>query len=226
MNCLWCDDAITLKISWDNIIALSKPERLCEKCLKTLEILSDQQCPKCGRESKIGLCIDCKKWSADGKEDPLVSNVSVFSYNEQMQSMIAKWKYRGDYILAEAFKSLFVEVFKKNFPNVRENMVIIPIPLSKERLKERGFNQAKALADLLPIESIEGMTRIHNEKQSKKSRYERISTENPFKVHININKPAILVDDIYTTGTTLRHAATVLKACGCPKVYAYTLIRG
>jgi len=95
-----------------------------------------------------------------------------------------------------------------------------------ERLQERGFNQAEVLAAFLPIENRSLLTRIHSEKQSKMTRSERISTKNPFEIVGHINKKVILVDDIYTTGRTLRHAATLLKEHGCPQVYAYTLIRG
>src|SRR5690625_1097913 len=78
----------------------------------------------------------------------------------------------------------------------------------------------------LPAENKDILTRIHSEKQSKKTRSERLSADNPFVAAKKVNKPVILVDDIYTTGTTLRHAATLLKEQGCPEVYAYTLIRG
>src|SRR5690606_12881635 len=98
--------------------------------------------------------------------------------------------------------------------------------LSKERLMERGFKQAKMLADFLPIEMVEPLSRVHGEKQSKKTRQERMIAENPFFIKETINKKVILVDDIYTTGTTLRHAATLLKEHGCPEVYSLTLIRG
>lgn len=226
MNCLWCDQEMIVQINWENLIPLVKLEKLCNKCQQSLEILSGEMCRKCSRKSEQQLCIDCNQWLKDEKEDSLISNVSVFAYNEHIQAMITKWKYRGDYVLGEAFESLFFHKFKKEFSQVDKEIVIVPIPLSKERLYERGFNQAKVLADFLPVKNIDVMTRIHSEKQSKKTREERISTKNPFKMHKKVNKPVILVDDIYTTGTTLRHAANLLRANGCPKVYAYTLIRG
>lgn len=226
MNCLWCDQEITLEISWDNIIVLSKPNQLCEKCLEELEILHGERCQACSRMTKQEVCSDCERWSTADQQDPLESNISVYAYNEQMQAIVAKWKYRGDYILAEAFKNIFIESFIKNFTGKLKNVMIVPIPLSQERLIERGFNQAKVLADFLPVESMNFITRIHSEKQSKKTRNERISTENPFRINKKVNKTVILVDDIYTTGTTLRHAASLLRTHGCPKVYAYTLIRG
>ena len=226
MNCLWCDQEIILEISWENIFILPMPKQLCALCEGDLELLQGKRCHKCSRMTKDRICSDCASWSNDEQKDPLVSNYSIFTYNEQMQAMIAKWKYRGDYVLANAFKIHVSELFIKQFTHLTKNLIIVPIPLSKERIKERGFNQAKVLASFLPIKSQEIMTRVHSEKQSKKTRHERISTKNPFKVNGKVNKTVILVDDIYTTGTTLRHAASVLRKNGCPEVYAYTLIRG
>ncbi len=143
-----------------------------------------------------------------------------------MQDVIAKWKYRGDYILGTAFKQDFIRSFSKRFSFLKKEALLVPIPLSKERMHERGFNQAKVLAEFLPRPCEDILTRVDSEKQSKKSREERIYTANPFNLTKIVNKPVILVDDIYTTGTTLRHAGTILKAHGCPEVYALTLIRG
>lgn len=226
MNCLWCDQEIILEMNWKNIILLSKPQQLCENCEGELEILTGKRCECCSRMTLDMICSDCEWWANQNTPDPLVSNYSVFTYNEQIQAMIAKWKYRGDFILADAFKHQFIHSFRKRFSSVMGQMLVVPIPLSAERLYERGFNQAKVLADFLPIKNSELLTRVHSEKQSKMSRSERISTENPFKMNGEINKKVILVDDIYTTGKTLRHAAALLKEHGCSKVYAYTLIRG
>src|SRR5699024_4555067 len=123
-------------------------------------------------------------------------NYSIYTYNEQMSEIIAKWKYRGDYVLANIFKELFVQVFKEVFSNVLSESIVVPIPLSKERLQIRGFNQAETLASFLPNNSNKILARIHSEKQSKKTRHERITTANPFAVHGKINKSVILVDDI------------------------------
>jgi len=226
MNCLWCDQEIILEMSWTNLVILPKPKQLCERCESGLKLLTDERCERCSRITNEKTCSDCEWWASQKESDPLVFNYSVFTYNKQMQAMIAKWKYRGDFILADAFKQQFIDSFQKKFSMLMEDILIIPIPLSAERLQERGFNQAKVLADFLPIKNEEMITRIHSEKQSKMTRSERISTNNPFKIYEKINKKVILVDDIYTTGRTLRHAATLLKESGCPEVYAYTLIRG
>ncbi|MFC3041295.1 ComF family protein [Virgibacillus xinjiangensis] len=152
-------------------------------------------------------------------------NHSIFTYNSTMQEMIAAWKYRGDYQIGYIFKQAMIASYKKRFASMKKGLVVVPVPLSKERLQERGFNQAQQLADILPRENIAVLERHHGEKQSKKSRAERIMTENPFELLYPLNTAAVLVDDIYTTGRTLRHAADLLKRHGCPEVYGLTLSR-
>ncbi|MFB4167825.1 ComF family protein [Virgibacillus sp. JSM 102003] len=226
MNCLWCDVEIVPETSWANVFILPKPKNLCSACMNELSVLKGKRCKKCSRKSEESLCQDCKKWDLHGVNDPLTLNFSVFDYNEQMQDMISRWKYRGDYCLGYSFKPFYTEAFEKEFISLPKDIVAVPIPLSNERMKERGFNQSLQLADFLPLESCELLTRVHGEKQSKKTRKERISALNPFKITKTINKPVVLTDDIYTTGSTLRHAASLLKEQGCPTVYALTLVRG
>ncbi|MUK90808.1 ComF family protein [Ornithinibacillus sp. L9] len=226
MNCLWCDEEITSDVTWSNVALPTKAKSLCEGCEKELTVLNGSRCLRCSRVSEEKICKDCKWWEHYmGGEDVLTANYSVFAYNERMQDMIAKWKYRGDYQIGFAFQGRFTQLFKKQFNDIK-NIVAVPIPLSKERMNERRFNQAEMLAHFLPIEVDSVLDRVHGEKQSKKNRYQRLSSENPFKLQKAINKPVILVDDIYTTGTTLRHAARLLQQHGCPITYAYTLIRG
>ncbi|SHF89339.1 ComF family protein [Ornithinibacillus halophilus] len=225
MKCTWCFEEIIVDVNWSTLIP-KPPTYLCDTCENKLVKITGQRCMMCSRESKMKLCSDCTYWKEHYKgEDPLTSNYSLFTYNQHMQDMIAKWKYRGDYEVGKAFQSYFSQGFKQKFSKMK-NIIAVPIPLSEERLEERRFNQALMLAEALTIPCEEILERDHSEKQSKKTRYQRISSENPFKLKKTINKSVILVDDIYTTGTTIRHAASLFKQVGCEAIYAYTLIRG
>ncbi|WP_353737005.1 phosphoribosyltransferase family protein [Bacillus sp. CMF12] len=105
---------------------------------------------------------------------------------------------------------------------------LVPIPLSSERLYERGFNQSSALIHEAGFTVTELLSRIHSEKQSKKSRQERIHLHQVFQpLNVDIeDKIILLIDDIYTTGSTLYHAAKVLKAGGAESISSITLARG
>lgn len=228
MNCcLWCDENIIMQINWESVIHLRQRPLLCEDCINQLEKLSGNKCRTCSKQTTERQCDDCKKWTnIYTNNDPLKKNVSLYTYNDYMKEMIAKWKYRGDYILSEVFKDAFRSYFNEEFAEVKNETIIIPIPLSKERLFERGFNQANVLASFISDHMEQLLERVHSEKQSKKSRIERMTSANPFRLTKAVQKPVILIDDIYTTGRTIRHAAALLKSNGCPAVYAYTLIRG
>ncbi|TXL65012.1 ComF family protein [Cerasibacillus terrae] len=225
--CLWCASEMITETTWSNLLSLSQPQKLCKTCKGKLQIITGNRCQKCSRESKSKICTDCKYWGKLLKNnDPLEKNYSIYSYNEFMKEVIAKWKYRGDYVLVEIFQTEFIRHFNTYIKNQMKEAIIIPIPLSKERLATRKFNQAQALTSFITQDKINILERVNSEKQAKKSRMERIQSENPFNLLEPINKPVILVDDIYTTGTTLRHVAQILKDNGCPSVYGYTLIRG
>ncbi|WP_085991344.1 ComF family protein [Oceanobacillus senegalensis] len=226
MNCLSCDVEIIPEVTWKNVFILDRPNLLCKDCESSLEKISGNRCKRCSRPSKGNVCSDCQWWEKQMDRDSLDFNYSTFKYNTRMQEMIAKWKYRGDYYLGEAFRFSFLASFYERFSFLKKEAIVVPIPLSEERQLERCFNQAEMLAGFLPIKMKNALSRVHGEKQSKKSRRERICTENPFFLTQTLNKPVILVDDIYTTGTTLRHAAQLLKDSGTPSVYSMTLVRG
>src|SRR5690625_4878360 len=226
-NCLWCGDEILIQINWKNIFHLTGQQLLCSLCADKLVQMKGRRCAVCSRPHPNNICSDCKKWRLlyDGK-DPLNKYISIFIYNSFMKEIITRWKYQGDYVLGDIFQEDFRFLFHTYFKEIKKQALIVPIPLSDNRLKERGFNQAHFLANFLTVSVTPLLTRLHTEKQSKKTRIERMSTKNPFNLEESINKPVILVDDINTTGRTIRHAAALLRANGCPGVYAFTLIRG
>lgn len=200
---------------------------LCELCEKKLEYITGNKCIVCSRESAESTCYDCERWNdLYAGKDPLKQNLSIYLYNEFMQELITKWKYRGDYIIGHIFQYTVMAQYRSYDSLLKSRITIVPIPLTKEREDERGFNQAQMIANFIQAPQENVLTRILNEKQSKKSRSERMMTNNPFKLVKPLNNPVLLVDDIYTTGRTLRHAAQLLIESGCPEVSALTICRG
>lgn len=228
--CYCCHSKIIKQLNWSTFITGKYNDILCDLCLRQLEKIHEPYCNKCFKATKNKMCSDCKKWDDyfNGK-DPLIKNISTFYYNDFLKEVIAKWKYRGDYVLGMIFENEVKRTFNNYFKMIEKNAIIVPIPLSKERTLERRFNQAQQIAEMITNDKnkiVHLFERIHNEKQAKKSRKERIFTKNPFKLRKTTNNFVILVDDIYTTGTTIRHAASLLTKNGCPAVYSYTLVRG
>ncbi|CEG29070.1 ComF family protein [Bacillus sp. B-jedd] len=231
--CLLCGGEAEEEESWANLFSQAKDYVCCQVCIGRLDPLCGEVCNICGRpftdhEQKFRVgdhCGDCHHWEQDEVWGGLISrNVSLYSYNEFLKEVIARFKYRGDYVLAKAFGDEVRAAIRKLKPDI-----IVPIPLSPERLYERGFNQAEALLDHAGLKGSALLSRVHGEKQSKKSRSERIHVTQVFSLDDASGlegKRILLFDDIYTTGSTLRHAAKLLKVAGAVEILSFTLARG
>ncbi|WP_404429343.1 ComF family protein [Sutcliffiella horikoshii] len=173
------------------------------------------------------LCSDCFKWEEDPSTAGLLQqNRSVYHYNNHMKEVLSRYKFRGDAVLVQVFQKAFRQTFEAVWN--KESPILVPIPLSAERKYDRGFNQSLLLAELLPGTPEELLSKTISEKQSKKARKERLERENTFYVtypELVKDKSILLIDDIYTTGTTVRMAAKVLKDAGAKDISSYTLVR-
>ncbi|MGG3563717.1 ComF family protein [Neobacillus rhizosphaerae] len=230
--CLICHAVIMPIIGWRAIFSMEKEKYICSTCEGKLEKLEGETCRICCRpfhlleeKFQIGdLCYDCLRWEEDSEwKNLLEKNHSLFYYNEFLKEVIAQFKFRGDYVLAK----IFVEFFKEELSKMDVD-VLVPIPLSEERLYERGFNQAKSVLVESGFTPNELLTRVHSEKQSKKSRVERIHVPQVFRIEPETDlsgKRVVLIDDVYTTGSTLRHAAKLLKGAGAESIQSLTLAR-
>ncbi|UOQ85165.1 ComF family protein [Gracilibacillus salinarum] len=226
--CLICQQDSIDAITWTNLFLPPENSALCPDCQEKLERIQGPICKKCGRKlPETAVCSDCQKWKHNKQfGDALQYNRALFRYTPFMQEIIAQWKYRGDYQLIELFTPYLKQLL---FP--KQKLTIVPIPLSEQRLYERAFNQSLQLAEKvascwnLPIVEALARHQFQSEKQSKKSREQRLSTENPFFLSQSLQTDVLLVDDIYTTGMTIHHAAFLLKQAGCQAIYSFTLVR-
>ncbi|WEG16572.1 phosphoribosyltransferase family protein [Alkalihalophilus pseudofirmus] len=235
MRCLICHEKTRAKLSWSAIFLDSEEELVCERCEEGLELLNGEQCELCSRvladmwrSSAKAFCLDCSKWNQHKTaKDLLVKNTSLYAYNETMKEWLAQYKFQGDAEVGRYFSTKLNSFYAKNF---RDYSPVL-MPLSNERLHARGFNQVELISKewLAPTVTL---GRRESEQQSKKNRYARISQVNqsPFYIQSGIDslktlKKVVLLDDIYTTGTTVRQAAFVLKKHGAEHVESLTLAR-
>lgn len=128
----------------------------------------------------------------------------------------------GDYCLRKIFQQDINNNLKRF---LKKGYTIVPVPLSEERLAERGFNQVEGLIEGIPYRDIFEKRDI--EKQSSKTREERLSQDNAFCLKGGINLPdkIIIVDDIYTTGSTLYQMVQLLEGVGIKEVLTFSLAR-
>lgn len=235
MHCLWCDRPFQAEMTWRKIFGIQEFEKLCHLCRRSLRVISGEICRICGRMLDLtppeyvegDICFDCIRWE---KEDEMSRNRffnrSLFVYNEGMQEFMNRFKFRGDAALVESIRTEWKQLFQKYY----RNQLVVPIPLSKQRLYERGFNQSHFLAQAASEKVHDILIRpFHLDKQSKKTRKERIQTsKNIFFIKKGCevkDKEIILIDDIYTTGTTVRSAAAALYHRGAKRVISLTLAR-
>ncbi|WP_017726234.1 ComF family protein [Halalkalibacterium ligniniphilum] len=233
--CLLCDERIMETVRWSTLWLKEEETKLCVRCLEKFEPIKGEVCQLCHRPLhelkasfyKNGVCLDCQRWENDKKTAQLLTkNISCYRYNDFLKEVMKRFKFEGDAVLGTIFAKALREAYHTHF----RDAVLIPIPLSEERLQERGFNQVEMLLAGW-ASPIDALGRRSGEKQSKKKRQERMrESETAFFLkenHLSIvkNKSIVLVDDIYTTGVTVRQAAKVLKLAGIKTVASLTVCR-
>ncbi|MBC6297500.1 ComF family protein [Listeria sp. FSL L7-1517] len=215
-SCLLCFQALKSEVSWDWKWLFGEKRLCCRTCFSSFEALGKHLCERCSKESAVSVCNDCQK-----KQFYLDSNKSIFRYNDFAKNYMKKYKFQGDYIVGAIFQQELKQIF------IKSNAIIVPIPISKERKLERGFNQTTGMLKQAGIKYEELLARKHSEKQSKKTKKERLESEQVFYLQREIchQQEIVLFDDIYTTGSTLNLAAQQLKKAGVKRVSAVTIFR-
>ncbi|EZH66397.1 hypothetical protein DH09_10720 [Bacillaceae bacterium JMAK1] len=215
------------QVSWSTLFQ-REHRQFCHACWQQIKWINDLRCSRCYRpQSSQSVCLDCVRWDKSNHwSNKLTRNVSLLSYNEWAQDFVARFKFRGDVVLVKAFEHELKRLYSRQF----HHHLIVPIPLSEKRMVERGFNQSEALARCMATSINDVLTRvIHEEKTSKKLRWQRMAGRSrPFEVSeagCLKSRDVVLVDDIYTTGATVRKAATVLLEAGATSVSSITLFR-
>jgi ComF family protein len=165
---------------------------------------------------------------------PIAAAMSMYYFTKQslLQHLLHLLKYRGKYDVGVQFGKMIGNRIKDvdRFANID---YITPIPLSKKREKERGYNQAEAVANGImqttgiPLLDNITMRQKNTETQTHKSRQERWENmQNTFIVgdtQTIENKNILLVDDVVTTGATLESCASVIQQITNTKVYIATV---
>lgn len=224
MMCLLCGYPLSKKRQWLDFFSLGAQiePAICPLCLAAFQKIERiAACPACGRADAKGLCGDCQKWQSTGLE---LQNEALFVYDERFKEWLSRYKFFGDLRLCGTFSHLLYERLQ-----AYRGYTICPLPISAQRLAERGFNQVThcLLKTGRPYKELLRRTR-HCQPQSHKTRSERLQMIQPFEVIPNTRlqgRKILLVDDVYTTGRTLRHAAVCLRENGALEVKSLTLAR-
>jgi ComF family protein len=185
-------------------------------------------CLKCGRPFVSGIsttCADCIK------SEPHFENARSFGpYNGTLRKAINLFKYHGIKRLAGPLSDVMHRI---SIPSVS---TVVPVPLYKRRLRQREFNQSALLAKQtakqlgIPL-TLDCLVKTRDTApqvgMNSKDRFRNVNKAFIIKdSSLILNRNTLLVDDVFTTGATVRECSRMLKKAGADKVYVITLAHG
>jgi ComF family protein len=228
-------------------IPLTNISRLpvCAECLSTLHPIGGGLCSVCGERlispyafssgDGVPLCGLCRR-----AEPPFLKAAAYGSYEGGLRELIHLLKYSGVRPAANVLGRMLAEAISHLEPVLGEDpVVVIPVPLHTTKLRQRGFNQseliARAALKLLARRERYCLATTVLQRQretqsqiglSRHQRRENMRGAFAVKQADEIkDKPVLVVDDVFTTGTTAAECARVLRRAGASKVYVATVAR-
>lgn len=221
-------------ISCGSLIDKTRNYSLCDKCMGKLHWINGRTCDKCGKALpqtyKGRFCYDCMTYS-----HYFSKGYSCLTYGMYERELLFDFKYRGKSYLAEKFADILYD--RMACEDIQID-VIIPIPVGAERLRKRGYDQSVLMADNLsarwcvPVAKdillrkrdtpfLRGLSPVERENVLKNVFC--ISQTGQKTVR---SKRILLVDDIYTTGSTADACSKELLEKGAEDIFLLTLASG
>ena len=209
-------------------------------------LIYPQTCGICGKIAPNSLCKKCEielKKQSDiniinqGKEieDKYFNEIMyIFKYEGQIRKLIIDYKFNEKSYIYLTFINFLLKN-KKIFENIKNYDTIIPVPISKKRLKTRGYNQSLLLAAEIAEQTnlelvnnclIKTKNIIEQSKLNKEDRRKNIQGVYELKnKKIIEDKKILLIDDIYTTGSTVNECSKILRQGNPNKIGIFVLAR-
>lgn len=200
----------------------------CEACFEKLQEPQGNLCPYCGKPiGQEEFCCD----SCQGVSHPFITGQAAFLYTALLQESMSRFKQGGRAEYGRTYAQMLWQK-KKQWLEKISNAVLVPVPVHRSRLRRRGYNQAALIAGELsglcgfPVAEKLLLRRQDTTPQKELSRQKRrqnlrgafISGKSEDWLYLS-GKCAIIIDDIYTTGSTIDACAAVLRDVGFEKVY-------
>lgn len=200
-------------------------------------------CGICLKISKKYICEECMelvKFKSLNKIDTyndknFKKHLYIFKYEGIIRQRILEYKFKEKSYLHRSFLEMILNS-KTNIEFINKYDVLIPVPIHKDRIKIRGYNQSELIAKDLVYEIknikldnkvlIKTKNIVAQSSLNKKQRKNNIKNVYQVKNIENIvNKKVLLLDDIYTTGSTVNECAKILKEAGCKEVGVITIAK-
>ena len=198
---------------------------ICPPCFQKLSFVIGPVCKKCGKEimdETMEFCEDCM-----AHRHAFESGVALVNYDETARKSMVQIKYNNKREYLDFYGAALAVRYEKVIRRMHAD-VIIPVPVHRSRRRKRGFNQAEILAEILgerleiPVETDWLRRNRRTMPQKELSPAERLKNlAGAFyaeRLPDGVQR-VLLVDDIYTTGSTLEACAQVLRKAGAESVY-------
>jgi ComF family protein len=221
---------------------------VCAECLERIHPIYGMVCSICGERVLSGYaendtdgllrCPVCRRI-----ERPFTRSTAYGSYDGGLRELIHLLKYNGVRPAAHVLGRMLAEAIARLEPAFEQaKIAVIPVPLYKSRLRQRGFNQAELITQaalrFLPRERMQlagnvllrtrdtrsqiGLT-SHQRRENMRGAF--AIARAPARAKYVIGREVLLVDDVYTTGTTLSECARVMGRAGASQVWVATVAR-
>ena len=209
-------------------------EAFCAACREQIIPIKPPICRSCGlpldpQATGPELCYECRKTAS-----PITWARAAGIYEGTLQQAILNFKFAGRRVLAKPLAELLAATYGDGLCPKESFDFVSPVPLHSERLKERGFNQSELLAEYFcqavgKVITKDLLQRVRPTlPQVLLPRQERAkNVRGAFAANREIvtGKSILLIDDISTTGATLKECAKILQKAGAEKVCVLTLAR-
>jgi ComF family protein len=220
-----------------NCFRCGKPHfYFCPNCASKLELYPNSFCIFCGRSSSGGkLCPDCQH------KFFLKKVVTAFFYtNSAIKEAIHILKYQKAFLIArDLAQIIFYHPACQKILCSKSPVLLVPVPLTSKKEKQRGFNQSQKIAKnlslktkiplasnlLLKTKETPPQAKTKNKKQRLKNLKDCFLVNQRFCNPHFFSQTIILIDDILTTGATLKACASVLFRAGFKNIEAITIAR-
>lgn len=212
-------------------VAVPRGQKICIGCREKLKPISGPRCFQCSKplnSQEQEYCGDCQKI-----EHSFEQGIGIFPYSAVLQESLYRLKYgkRQEYGI---FYGEFAAFYAESLIRKWRIQKLIPIPLHRKRMEQRGFNQAELIARALGNKlGIPVDTGALERKRSTSPQKEldpgqrRQNLRDAFQASASVRGATLLlVDDIYTTGSTMDMAALALKKAGAEKIFFLVIAIG
>lgn len=241
---------VIIKSIWNFIVNLLYPRRcpVCgdivypqrnlihPSCISKLSPIKSPTCKKCGKElfsEQAEYCYDCSR-----HRHTFEQGMALLNYNEAARDSMAAIKYKNRREYLDFYASAMDCRYRKTVLRLQAD-ALIPVPIHPSRRRTRGYNQAEELASRLsgrwniPVDTgllirrkKTAPQRELNPAERMKNLREAFAIDTEYAKTTGIPETVILLDDIYTTGSTAEACTRVLRQAGVKRVYVMVICIG